>query len=93
MDAQTPMDPPPSDVNFNIDTAAAGGRGGRGRGRGQKAAASGPVALAPEPKADDPAGACRFASKPGSYQLDGLRGILSARVNGQEVSVNYSGGR
>jgi hypothetical protein len=86
MDGKSPLEPPPTDVRFTIDTAA------RGRGKGA-APSSQPVPLAPEPKPDDPAGASRFASKPGPYLLDAIRGTLSAKIDGQEASVNFGGGR
>jgi hypothetical protein len=86
MDAKSPLAPAPTDVTFTIDPP----RGGRGR---KAASAPEPVALAPEPKADDPAGASRFASKPGPYLLDAIRGTLSAKIDGQEASVNFGGGR
>ena len=50
-------------------------------GRPGQDAAGRPTAA--EPKADDPAGAGRFASKPGPYVLDAIRGTLSAKVDGQ----------
>jgi hypothetical protein len=89
MDGKSPLEPAPSDVSFTIDTAA-GARGARGR---QAASSSQPVPMAPEPKSDDPAGSCRFASKPGPYLLDAIRGTLSAKIDGQEASVNFGGGR
>jgi hypothetical protein len=87
MDAQSPLEPAPTDVSFAVDSG--GGRGGRGRQGGAGQA----IALAAEPKSDDPAGACRFASKPGPYQLANLRGTLNARIDGQAVSVTFAGGR
>jgi hypothetical protein len=89
MDGKSPLEPAPTDVSFTIDTAARG-RGGRGKGA---ASSSQSVPLAPEPKPDDPAGASRFASKPGPYLLDAIRGTLSAKVDGQDASVNFAGGR
>jgi hypothetical protein len=89
MDGKTPLKPAPTDVSFTIDTAA-GTRGGRG---GNTPSSSQPVPLAHEPKQDDPAGASRFASKPGPYVLDAIRGSLSAKIDGQPVSVTFSGGR
>jgi hypothetical protein len=87
LDAKSPLEPAPTDVSFTIDSGG-GGRGGRG-----KQAARQVVALTIEPKADDPAGAGRFASKPGPYQLDSLRGALSAKIDGQAVSTVFAGGR
>jgi hypothetical protein len=76
-DAKSPLSPAPTDVKFELSVP------------GKKAQ---PVALAAEPKADDPAGAARFASKSGPYNLAEVRGSLSATVAGQSVSVAYGGG-
>ncbi len=78
-DTSSPLDPPPTDVNFIIDDTA--------KKRSQT------VPMAAEPKADDPAGAARFASKPGPYQLSGIRGTLNAKFGGQEVSTSFQAGR
>jgi len=87
-DAQSPLDPLPTDVKFAIDSG--GGRDGRARkGSGSPEVLS----LGAEPKSGDPAGAGRFVSKPGPYQLASLRGTLSASVNGQMVSVILQGSR
>jgi hypothetical protein len=85
-DAKTPLSPLPSDVSFQI--AVSGGRGGRGAKDSPKS-----VPLTPEPKADDPAGAGRFASKPGPYQLPNLRGTVNSTIDGQQVSIVFQGGR
>jgi hypothetical protein len=85
-DARTPLDPVPTDVSFAVDSG--GGRGTRGSRSAGEA-----IALTAEPKSDDPAGAGRFASKPGPYQLSNLRGTLSAKIEGQAVSVMVAGGR
>jgi hypothetical protein len=85
IDGKSPLEPAPSDVSFAID--GGGGRDGRSKNGPQS------VPLAAEPKADDPAGASRFASKPGPYVLDGIRGTLSAKVDGQSASVTFSAGR
>ena len=85
MDGKSPLEPAPTDVNFAIDSG--GGRGVRGKSASQT------VPLAAEPKPDDPAGASRFASKPGPYLLDSVRGTLSAKIDGQSTSVNFAGGR
>ena len=77
-DGKSPLDPPPTDVNFVIEL-------------GKKTAE--PVVLKAEPKSDDPAGAGRFASKPGPYQLSALRGRLNAKIGGQEVSTTFLGSR
>ena len=60
-------------------------------GTGKKGSES--IPLSAEPKADDPAGASRFLSKPGPYRLDVLRGTLNAKIDGQEVSIPISAGR
>ena len=79
-DAVSALDPPPTDVNFVVFDGTAK--------KGSKA-----IPLAAEPKADDPAGAVRFASKPGPYQLSAIRGTLNGKLGGQEVSATFQGGR
>jgi hypothetical protein len=86
IDAKSPLDPAPSDVSFAVDSS--NGRDARSRNPTPQA-----IALASEPKSDDPAGAARFASKPGPYQLDNLRGKLNAKIDGQAVSVAFGGSR
>jgi hypothetical protein len=88
IDGKTPLEPAPTDVTFAIDASAGGGRGGRG----QQATAKS-VPLTAQPKADDPSGACRFASEPGPYLLDGIRGTLSAKVDDQATSLGFAGAR
>ena len=85
-DAKTALSPVPTDVQFTIDTG--GARGQRGR-RGAPES----VPLNAEPKADDPSGAGRFASKTGQYSLSNMRGTLKATIDGQEVSVVFQGAR
>jgi hypothetical protein len=85
-DGKSPLNPAPANVNFGIDMG--GGKGARGK---QGSAQS--VPLNAEPKADDPAGASRYASKPGPYDLTAIRGALSATIGGQEISVPFAGGR
>ena len=75
-DGTTPLSPLPSGVAF---TPA---------GRGASAA----VKLEPSPKADDPTGAGRFASKAGPYQLEALRGTLAGKVGGQDFGIELAGG-
>src|SRR5579883_1508820 len=85
-DVRSALDPPPTDVSFAIDSGA----------RRDSRAKRGPpesISLGAEPRSDDPAGAGRFVSKPGPYQLAGLRGTLTANINGQKVSVIVQGGR
>ena len=81
-----PMTDSPSDVIFVVESATASG------GR-PKAGSSGRVELTAQPKADDPLAAARFASKPGPYDLTALRGTLSARIGGQQISATFSGSR
>jgi hypothetical protein len=85
-DARSPLDPPPTDVRFAIDS---------GGGRESRAKTGSPqvIPLGAEPKSGDPAGAGRFVSKPGPYQLESLRGTLDANIGGQKVSVILPGGR
>ncbi len=85
-DAKSPLNPAPTDVKFAIDTAP----GTRARGKQGPAET---VPLTPEPKSDDPAGAGRFASKLGDYNLQNIRGSLSAKIGGQEISAPLAGGR
>jgi hypothetical protein len=80
------LSPVPTDVNFTIET-------GRGTNSRVTKASAGPVPLVPEPKSDDPAGAARFASKPGPYHLLGVRGTLSATINGRVTSFSFSESR
>jgi len=77
-DAKSALQPVPTDVSFVIEL-------------GKKAAQT--IPLSAQPKSDDPAGASRFASKPGPYQLSALRGRLNAKIGGQEVSTTILGGR
>ena len=79
MDETSAMDPAPSDVRLVL--AAPGKKG------------SETIPLSAEPKSGDPAGGSRFASKPGPHHLDTLRGTLSAKIDGQEVSLPIAGSR
>jgi hypothetical protein len=85
-DGKSPLSSLPSEVSFEIETSS--GRNGK---RGEPAAQSLPMTA--EPKAEDPAGAGRFASKPGPYLLSTLRGTLKAKIDGQQVSTVFHGGR
>jgi hypothetical protein len=85
-DGKSPLNPAPTDVSFAIDPGVA--RGARGK---QGSAQS--VPLIAEPKSDDPAGAGRFASKPGPYDLTDMRGTLSAKIGGQEISIPFAEAR
>src|SRR5262249_28246738 len=71
-DAQSPLDPLPSAVKFAID--GGGGRDGRARkGSGSPEV----LPLGAEPKSGAPAGAGRFVSKPGPYQLANLGNVAN----------------
>jgi hypothetical protein len=78
-DTKSPLDPPPTDVNFVIQGTPKNG--------------SQTVPMAAETKADDPAGPARFASKPGPYPLSAIRGTLNAKLGGQEISTSFAGDR
>ncbi len=86
-DGKSAMSPSPTDVSFEITPDA------RSRQRDRSAAGSSTLHLSAEPKADDPAGASRFASKTGPYALAAIRGALKAKINGQEVSTAFMGSR
>ncbi len=79
MDGTSPLEPAPSDVKIVVSQA------------GKKAAQT--IPLSAEPKADDPAGGSRFISKPGPHHLAMLRGMLTAKIDGQEVSLPVTGSR
>jgi hypothetical protein len=78
-DGASAMEPAPSEVRLVLTQA---------RTKGTET-----VALAAEPKSDDPAGGSRFASKPGPHHLAVLRGELNAKIDGEEVSLPVSGSR
>jgi len=86
-DGKSAMSPSSTDVSFEITPDA------RSRQRDRSAAGSSTLHLSAEPKADDPAGASRFASKTGPYALAAIRGALKAKINGQEVSTAFMGSR
>ena len=86
-DGKSAMSPSPTDVSFQIDPDA------RSRQRDKAAAGSSTLPLSAEPKADDPAGASRFASKTGPYYLAAVRGTLKAKINGQDISTAFMGSR
>jgi len=79
LDGTSALEPAPSDVNLVLGQA--------------RKKASETLALTAEPKSDDPAGASRFASKPGQHHIATLRGTLNAKIDGQEVSLPISGSR
>jgi hypothetical protein len=85
-DGKAPLIAAPSDVIFVVESATASG------GR-RNAGSSARVELSAQAKADDPLAAGRFASKPGPYDLTALRGTLSARIAGQQISSAFSGSR
>ncbi len=86
-DSKSPLSSAPSEVMFSL-----GGDEQRGARGGSKAAAQS-IPLNAEPKPDDPTGSARFASKPGPYDLDRVRGTLSAKISGLEISTPFSGSR
>ena len=86
-DGKTAMSPSPTDVSFQIDPDA------RSRQRGKSAAGTSTLPLSAEPKADDPAGASRFASKSGPYYLAAVRGTLKAKISGQDILTAFMGSR
>ncbi len=47
----------------------------------------------PKPKANDPAGAARFVSTPGPYDLSRARGTLTGTLDGETFATEFSGGR
>jgi hypothetical protein len=77
-DAKTALSTPPTEVKV---------QGGTGRNTAQS------VALKAEPKADDPAGASRFATPRGAYQLDEFRGELTAKAGSTPVKITIAGAR
>ncbi len=76
-DAKTSLEPPPTDVKFQSTV----GRKVQG------------FDLKPAPKSDDPAGGSRFASQPGPYRLEELRGELSAKAGPTPVKLTIAGAR
>jgi hypothetical protein len=79
-DGVSTMEPAPSDVRLVL---AQPGKKGSGE----------TIPLSAEPKSDDPTGAGRFASKLGQHHLVTLRGTLSAKIDGQDVSLPVAGSR
>jgi hypothetical protein len=86
IDGKSSLTPAPEEVNFAIQSAGAGGVR-------SKQNAGDRIRLNAEPKSDDPLGAGRFASKTGPYALTGLRGTLTAKIGGQEISSTFAGSR
>ncbi len=54
-------------------------------------ASGGPIELTPTPDAKDPAGAGKFASKPGEYDLGGRRAELNLDLGGNKVTQEFTG--
>jgi hypothetical protein len=79
LDGASTMDRTPSDVTLVV---------ARARTKGSET-----IPLSAEPKSGDPAGGSRFVSKPGTHHLATLRGTLSAKIDGEEVSLPVSGSR
>lgn len=77
-DAKAALTPAPTDVKFQVAS---------GRGKGQA------VSLSAGPKSDDPAGASRFASPTGPYQLEDLHGELTAKAGGKPAKIPIAGAR
>jgi hypothetical protein len=85
-DAESPLMPAPSDVSFAI-----GSGGGKSAGGTKGGVQS--IPLNAEPKSAEPAGASRFASKPGPYQLSAIRGNLNAKISGLDITISFEGAR
>jgi hypothetical protein len=77
-DAKTALTPAPTDVRFLINS---------GRNRIET------LAMAAQPKAGDTSGGSRFASKPGPYALNLIRGELNATAGGSPVKIPVIGTR
>lgn len=86
-DGKSAMSPSPTDVSFQIAPDA------RSKQRGQATGGASTLPLSAEPKADDPAGASRFASKTGPYFMAAVRGTLKAKISGQDISTAFMGSR
>jgi hypothetical protein len=85
-DGKSALVPAPEDVSFAITPGAAKGA------RTQQESGE-RIALSAEPKSDDPLGGSRFASKLGRFALTGIRGTLTAKIGGQNVSSSFGGNR
>ncbi|MDR3633858.1 MAG: hypothetical protein P4L84_08640 [Isosphaeraceae bacterium] len=77
-DEKSPLNPAPTDVRVTLE---------QGRKRAET------LTLKPEPKSDDPAGACRFVTSQGPYLLEGVHGKLSGSVGGKTFDQAFTGGR
>jgi hypothetical protein len=74
-DLKAPLDTSPTDVRVKLELP------------GDEPA---DIALAPEPKAGEAAGAGRFVSKVGPYAFDQTRGALTATVGGQTFTKPFA---
>jgi hypothetical protein len=79
LDGTSSLEPAPSDVKIELNPV------------GRKPAET--IPLAAEPKGDDPTAGSRFVSKSGPHHLAMLRGKLSAKIDGQELSFPITGSR
>jgi hypothetical protein len=77
-DAKAPLATPPTELKLH---------GSTGRNTAQS------IALKAEPKPDDPAGAGRFITPRGPYQLEEFRGELTAKAGSAPVKIAIGGVR
>lgn len=77
-DGKSPMTTPPTGVSLRLD---------QGRRKSET------LQLQPEPRADDPSGGCRFASKRGPYSLETTRGVFKANLGGETFERELVEGR
>jgi hypothetical protein len=80
-DGKAPMATPPTEVKAKVELASS------------RRAAQETLDLKLDPKSDDPAGACRFASKTGAYSLATLRGELTGNAQSHPFKLEIAGGR
>lgn len=80
-DGKAPMATPPSDVKAKVELASS------------RRAEQETLDLKPDPRSDDPAGACRFASRTGAYGLGTLRGELTGNAQSHPFKLEIAGGR
>jgi hypothetical protein len=78
-DAKGAIEAAPSDVKFQVAPS--------GRNKAQT------VALKADPRSGDPAGGGRFASQPGPYQLEELRGELTGKAGATPFKIEIAGAR
>lgn len=72
-DGKTPLDPAPSNVEATLTL------------QGSESPTT--VALSPRPQGNDVWGKARFATEPGEYNSDEIRGELRATIGGKAVKV------